>query len=364
MKKKLLTIFGLLLIFTTGCFKYDAKDAISDLEKKYKNLKAYHLEGELEILNNEDVFNYDVDVYFQKDEKFRVSLKNKSNNHEQIILKNADGVYVLTPSLNKSFKFQSDWPYNNSQVYLIKSIVDDVKNDKERNLVEKEDEFIITSKVNYPNNRKLVSQIIKTDKDLNLKEVRVVDESEITQMKMTFTKIDTSPSIENSTFDLNSIMKNQIPRPTPSQTPTTSPSPTPGATPTPTTSPTPTPDSSDESQNTSVLEDFIYPLYIPSGTVLSNQEKITTDMGERVIMTFDGEKPFLLVEETSSVSEEFEIIPTFGEPCILSDTIAALTENSITWASGGVDYYLVSDVMSQEELLDIARSVSVIPTMK
>ena len=98
--------------------------------------------------------------------------------------------------------------------------------------------------------------------------------------------------------------------------------------------------------------------------MLTNQEKIATQAGERVIMTFDGEKPFLLVEETSSVSEEFEIIPTFGEPCILSDTIAALTENSITWASGGVDYYLVSDVMSQEELLDIARSVSVIPTMK
>ena len=29
---------------------------------------------------------------------------------------------MVTPSLNKSFKFQSDWPYNNSQVYLINSI--------------------------------------------------------------------------------------------------------------------------------------------------------------------------------------------------------------------------------------------------
>jgi len=81
-------------------------------------------------------------------------------------------------------------------------------------------------------------------------------------------------------------------------------------------------------------------------------------------MTFDGEKPFLLVEETISIPNELEIIPTFGEPCILTDTVAALTDTSITWSSNGVDYYLVSDVMSQDELLEIARSVSVIPTMK
>ena len=81
-------------------------------------------------------------------------------------------------------------------------------------------------------------------------------------------------------------------------------------------------------------------------------------------MTFGGEKPFLLVEETVTIPEELEIIPTFGEPCILSDTVAALTETSISWTSNNVDYYIVSDVMSQDELLEIARSVSVIPTMK
>ena len=101
MKKKLLLIFFLLMFFATGCFKYDSKDAINDLEKKYKNLKAYHVEGELEIINNEDTFTYAVDVKFKKDDQYRVSLKNKNNNHEQIILKNKEGVYVLTPSLNR-----------------------------------------------------------------------------------------------------------------------------------------------------------------------------------------------------------------------------------------------------------------------
>ena len=114
-------------------------------------------------------------------------------------------VIVLTPSLNKSFKFQSDWPYNNSQVYLIKSIIDDIKNDNEKNIIENDNGFQITTTVNYPNNRKLVRQTVTTDKDLNIKEVKVMDESDVTQMKMTFTSIDLSPSIANNAFNLDNV---------------------------------------------------------------------------------------------------------------------------------------------------------------
>ena len=275
-------------------------------------------------------------------------------------------VIVLTPSLNKSFKFQSNWPYNNSQVYLIKSIIDDIKNDNEKTVIENDNGFQITTTVNYPNNRKLVRQTVTTDKDLNIKEVKVMDESDVTQMKMTFTSIDLSPNIESNAFNLDNIMKiNDNETPTP--TPTTSPTPT--ASPTPNPSETPQVEGSEQNGNditteTSTLEDIIYPLYIPSGTKLTSQETIEKTDGERVIMTFGGEKPFLLVEETVTIPEELEIIPTFGEPCILSDTVAALTETSISWTSNNVDYYIVSDVMSQDELLEIARSVSVIPTMK
>ncbi|MCI8568035.1 MAG: outer membrane lipoprotein carrier protein LolA [Bacilli bacterium] len=365
MKKVILFIFCLCL-FTTGCFGIGGKDVLKSIEDKYKNPKAYKLDGDLQITNNDDTYNYDVSVIFQKKDKFKVSLKNKANNHEQIILKNNDGVYVLTPSLNKSFKFQSDWPYNNSQIYLLQSIVEDIVNDKERSLVEKDDGYVYTTAVNYPNNRRLVKQEVFFNKDLVLEQVSVLDEADIPLMKMMFNNIDMDPDISDSTFDLNNIMGESgvSPSPSPSPSGSSSPSSTPdsSSTPSPSPSPSTTPDSS--SSATGGLSDIIYPLYIPSGTKLTSEEKVKKNNGERVIMTFDGEKPFLLVEETATVEEEFSIIPTYGEPFLLIDTVGALSDNSITWTSGGVDYYLVSDVMSQDELLDVARSVNVIPTMK
>ncbi len=365
MKKFFLVLMLVCCCFVTGCFGNNSKDVLKDITKKYNNLKVYELTGDLEIVNNDDVYNYDVKVIYQKKDKYYVSLKNRSNSHEQIILKNEDGVYVLTPSLNKSFKFQSDWPYNNSQVYLIQSILDDIIKDEERSIIENENGYVFTTNVNYPNNRKLVRQNVTFDKNFNLKKVSVVDENDISQMTMTFLTIDTNPSISNDTFDLNKIMgveENKNDNASNNNSTNTNNNDNTNTN-TNTNSNTPENNNEQQTETTASLEDIVYPLYIPTGTVLASEEKIDKTDGERVIMTFEGEKPFLLVEETSSIEEEFSIIPTYGEPYLLIDTVGALTDNSITWSSNGVDYYLVSDVMSQNELIDIARSVNVIPTM-
>ena len=93
---KKICLFLCLCFLLSGCGKYTVKDAEKDLEKKINKLDAYNLTGEMEIINNDDVYKYDVDASYSKSDMFRVSLKNKTNNHEQIILKNSDGVYVLT----------------------------------------------------------------------------------------------------------------------------------------------------------------------------------------------------------------------------------------------------------------------------
>ena len=108
---------------------------------------------------------------------------------------------------------------------------------------------------------------------------------------------------------------------------------------------------------TSSIEDVVYPLFLPSGTKLVDEQILSKDSGERVIMTYDGEKSFLLVEETLDVFNEFTVIPSTGEPYQLMDTIGVMTNNSLSWASGNMEYYLVSDVMSKEELIEVAQSI-------
>ena len=318
-----------MLVFVTGCGKHSEKDIIKELEKKIKD--SYKLSGDLSITNNDEVYDYDVDVSYKKDSYYRVSLTNKSNNHTQIILKNDDGVYILTPALNKSFKFQSDWPYNNSQIYLLSALVNDMKNDSNKKFKETDDGYEFITTVNYPNNKNLINQKISIDKKLNIEEVKIYDSNDSIRMELNIEDIDYSPTYKDNYFELDSIMK--------------------------------TFDEVDELPSSN-LDDSIYPLLLPTGTKLTSSEKIKKDDGERIIMTFDGDKPFLLVEETANIMDEFTIIPTNGEPYMLMDTLGVMTDNSLSWTSNGIEYYIVSDVMGKDELIEIAQSISVLPTLK
>ena len=330
--KKIIVLLVFLSVLFIGCSKDSKNNVVSKLDKKISNMSSYNIKGVLSISNNEDTYNYDVDVSYKEKDNYRVSIINKSNGHEQIILKSNDEVYVITPALNKSFKFQSNWPLNNSQIYIFSSILNDINSDSEKEITNEKDSYIITTKVNYPNNINLVKQKIYLDNDSNIKKIEVLNDKDIVEMKMTFDKIDDNPKFNDDFFELDSIVSDI--------------------------------EVKEKDEKTASIDSIIYPLYVPSGTVLSHEEKVEKDSGERIILTFDGEKPFLLVEETADIDKEFSIIPIFGEPYFLNDTLGAVTENSLNWTSGGIEYYLVSDVMGKTELLEIANSISTIPIMK
>ena len=329
MKKIVLLLICCILL--TGCGSYSKRSVIKDLSKKINNSSGYKLNGSLEVNNNDENYIYDIEVSYSKKDYYKVVLTNKSNDHTQVILKNKDGVYVLTPALNKSFRFQSDWPYNNSQIYLLEALVKDIENDKDLGFIKKDDGYILKTKVKYPNNSKLVNQKIVLDKDLDFVRVDVYNKNGTVAMIMKFDKINYSPKFNKKEFDLDNIISNK---------------------------------KESEVIESSSLEEVIYPLFLPSGTKLVGEDKIKKDNGQRVIMNYDGDKTFTLVEETASVFSEFTIIPTMGEPYLLMDSLGVMTDNSLSWTSGGIDYYLISDVMNMDELVEVAESITGIVSMK
>ena len=118
------------------------------------------------------------------------------------------------------------------------------------------------------------------------------------------------------------------------------------------------------SKPTASINDIVYPMYLPNNTYLTSQEKINTKTGERLILTFSGDSSFILVEETSKIEKENIVIPVNGEFDFLTDVIGIIGTKSLSWNSNGIDYYIASDVIETAELIDIARSISVLPVSK
>ena len=364
MKKLVILAIGLML-FITGCGKESEEDLVAKFEKSVTNSKSYTLKGNMEILSNEETFTYSLEANYLEDDNYKVTLVNQTNNHEQIILKNSDGVYVVTPTLNKSFKFQSEWPKNSSQSYILSSLLNDIKNDENMSLEEQDKNYVITSTVNYPNNSSLTYQKIYFDKDMNLEKVEVYDSEDIVNIKVVFSSIDLKAGLSEDDFLLEDLIdmsaeNNKKNETTDNTTENNSNDNT-----------TDNNDNGNDTQNnnesceneecdtksSNILDSVIYPLYIPSETYLSNSEEIDTDEGNRMILTFAGDKNFVLIEEVAAVANEFEIIPVYGDPVMLSDTIAAKSANSMYWTSDNVSYYLTSNDLSTEEMVTIAESL-------
>lgn len=392
MKKIAILVVSLMLILT-GCGKKTPEDLLGKFEKNILNAKSYILKGNMEILSNEETFTYSLEVNYLKDDFYKVTLVNQTNNHEQIILKNKDGVYVVTPTLNKSFKFQSEWPDSSSQAYILSSLIKDMKNDDAKKIEKKDKGYILRTKVNYPNNSDLGYQKIYFDKDMNIEKVEVYDNKDTVIIKMVFSSINLKAGLKEENFALEDLIdtttpnnddnkanENNKPKEDANATDnenkennnnnnedknnTSNENCTAGNS-----NCEKTPSNTDNKENnncdneecdkktSNIIDSIIYPLYIPSETYLSNSEKIDTDEGNRVILTFAGDKNFVLIEEVANIANDFEIIPVYGDPVMLSDTIAAKSANSLYWTSNNISYYLTSNNLSTEEMITIAESL-------
>ena len=204
--KKYLILITIMCLILTGCGSYKLEDAVNDFTKSVENSKSYKLNGTMEISSGEELFTYNIDAYFLKDDFYKVVLVNQTNNHEQVILKNKEGLYVVTPSLNKSFKFDSVWPENSSQAYLLQNLVTDIKNDNEKTFEKNEKGYVIKSKVNYPNNEELVYQKIYFDKDMNITGVEVYNKEDIIKIKVTFKSVNMKAKLKEDDFVLDDLI--------------------------------------------------------------------------------------------------------------------------------------------------------------
>ena len=257
-------------------------------------------------------------------------------------------VRVLTPSLNKSFKFQSEWPYNNSQVYLLQPIISDLENDSKLSFEEKNKTYIFTSKVNYINDKNLIKQKVYLSKDLILKKVEVIDDNNNTIMLLKVNKFKTNNNFDNNYFkvvDNYSNNNKQIDNNTNKEEKSNIKK-----------EDIENNKEENKTKKTSVNDEILYPMYVPVNTYLNTQDVMKLDNGSRTILTFSGNSPFTLMQ--SPISND-TINYLNADPVMVLDKVGAVGKNEVSWIDDNKEYYVTSEVLSSNELVKIAESMSV-----
>lgn len=189
-----------------GCGKKDAAAIVKELDGKVSNLDSYHGKGVMTLKTGMEPQEYLVEVCYQTPHYYRISMKNAKKDITQIVLRNDDGVFVLTPHLNKSFRFQSDWPENQGQVYLYQSLVQSIVMDQERQFVEDENAYVFDVVANYQNGSLARQKIWLDKKTYEPQHVEVSDSNANVLMEVKFDEFEFGTKFEKDQFDMQRNM--------------------------------------------------------------------------------------------------------------------------------------------------------------
>ncbi|PZE20807.1 hypothetical protein [Paenibacillus xerothermodurans] len=195
-----------LSLVLAGCGKKDASSIVKDLDTALNKLDSYQGVGTMVLHTGQEPQEYHVEVWYQNPHYYRISLKNEKKDITQIVLRNDDGVFVLTPHLNKSFRFQSDWPENQGQVYLYQSLVQSILLDNDRQFTTEEKSYVFDVLANYHNGSLARQKIWLDQTNYAPQHVEVSDSSGNVMVKVDFAQFEFGKKFEKDSFDMQRNM--------------------------------------------------------------------------------------------------------------------------------------------------------------
>ncbi|MGG0658149.1 LolA family protein [Rummeliibacillus pycnus] len=408
--RKLLTLALVCLtavLLLVACGSNSKEDVVKKTSKKWTAAKGYEVKAVMEIKTSGDSKKYDVNVWHTKPEFYRVAVSEEGQETSQMIIRNEEGVFVVTPSLKKTYKFQSDWPKQNSQGYLINALAEDLASDKTAEMKETKNAYIFKAKTRNNHSKMLPTQQVYIDKKTLLPtKVIVLNESNEEQIRITFKKITLGVAKKASDYALEDFTKTSDKKAGNKESNTdaaTNAASTDGSdkgdgTATTTSEQKTTDDkttddkatdkqSTNEEGNAATSEETIatsadtsttatdnvenagadidsedfkthYPVLKWDNVKLKDEESLQMDTGTRKILSFEGDKSFTIIQEKVTTADQL-YIPVFspGDPADLGFTIGAITDNSIAWEADGISFFIASNDLSKDELVEVASSM-------
>lgn len=326
MKLRLLVVV-VCCLFLAACGKATKDEVIEDVNKKWNEAKGYELSASMEVRTGAEPRIYDVKVWHTKPDFYRVAVNPKGETEQQLIVRNEEGVFVVTPSLRKTHKFQSEWPKQNSQAYIIGALADDLLADSKSVMTEDDANYTFEVATRNVDQTALpVQQIVVDKKTMLPTKVSVMDESLQEQVVITFGDIKLGVQHTAEEYAVEKFSEKE-----------------------------------EKKAASAEMVDTEFNVYYPTidwaHTKLTDEYEVQEDGNTRVILTFEGEKPFTLMQQP--IQSDDTVLPVFspGDPADLGYTIGAITDHSIQWDKDGMTFFIASTKLTKDELLEVAASV-------
>lgn len=325
MKKIIYSILCGLMLLLTGCSKTDVKtDGIKVATEYLSSLDSYELSCDMTVYRANKNIQMSVVVDYLKPNYYKVCFSNK-NGHEQVIVKNDEGVFVLTPSLNKEFKFDSEWPLNSSHAYLLEGICKDIQSDGSATFSLDGDTVIIESKLANKNNAATKLKFYYDSKAKKPVKAILLDDNNTDQILVEFNEFTPNKSLKKDLFNTKLIMDEK----------------------------------SNLNEKTENTEDKTTSLAITAGYVCDgatlSSSKIEDDC---TILCYSGTKSYTIIVQKADVYSSAIAMEAFTSMDFLESGLILSNANVSKYYLDDVEVSIYSTALSSDDILSVAADIT------
>lgn len=346
----MLAIVICVAIVAAGCGTKNAEQVVKDLDHVIGKLDSYEGAGRMTLQTGQQAQEYSVEVWYQNPHYYRIALTNEAKDITQIVLRNDEGVFVLTPHLNKMFRFQSDWPENSGQVYLYQSLVQSIVMDNERQFTQEKDMYVFDVAANYQNGLLSRQKIWLNKKDYAPRQVQVSDENNNVMVSVNFSRFEFGKKFDKDSFDMQRNMTswNIQSMPTVAKTGDAG-------------KQNVTPQQVGTSGKTTAKQNFaiVEPEYMPKGVKKQDMREVKLGEDKAILFRYSGAYNYTLLESMPQAKTATSLP---GDIVDLGYTLGVVTGEekgmrTLTWTYDGMEYRLSTGDLPDTELIRIAQSV-------
>ena len=319
-----LLIVCLLLVTLVGC---KGKKAV---EKTFpeivSELNSYILDANLETKFPNGSKKCTVKVFFKKPNYYRVELINSDTNEKQIMIRNDKGVFVILPSINKTFKINSEWPTTSNQPFLLQSLSNDIVSNTDIIKTDNGGSTTLELKTKLFNNvEPTKEQIVFNNKTKLPTDIYVYRTNGELFNHVKINNIETNKNIDENLFIVdNTITSSRL-----------------------------------DYIETEIEFDrsITYPTFCPSNSKLFQEVITGGETNKRAVMKFDGDVSFTLTQVYVMENENLKSEYFTGDIYVMAGSFALVANQTVKFYDLGVEYILASTEVSYEELILVGESL-------
>ncbi len=307
----------------TGCGTPSKTNMVSKLQSQAEKLDAtnYRSTATMTVQMDNGSQTYYVETNYESPSVYKISLGDSSKNINQVIVRNTNGMFIVSPSLQKVFRFNGNWAQNQGHIYLYDQLLQQIAQAKDVKMASKNGIYTFTMPMTTQNDVISKQEVEINGNTLSPQKVVLYDQTGHAVVTLNFTSFQTGVKFTNTEFDPHAIA---------------------GA---------------DKGAQTTLAMDQPFGYITPNNTLGDSLAMLQPQSSDNTVMKYIGQYGFTLEEWRPVAGDagflDAQLVDLYGVPALYS---GGGNSHQLTWLNNDIEFALTSSALSQSQMQEVALS--------